>query len=75
MSCSHSGDRDARHRAADLYDASSQHLIALACRYRAYQIDGDGRAREMADEMRDLGCADPDRFATFITGPLPAMAD
>lgn len=64
-------ERAARERSAELYEAAHQHVPAVTCRYRMYQIDGDARAQAMGDELRATGCTDPDRFATFITGPLP----
>ncbi|MBL9018438.1 MAG: AAA family ATPase, partial [Myxococcales bacterium] len=67
------GEREARLRSAELYEASSQHVVAVACRYRACQVDGTEGAAALADEMRALGCADPDRLATLLAGPLPEM--
>jgi hypothetical protein len=64
-------ERIARERSADLYEAGHQHLLAVTCRYRMYQLYGDERAKQMGDELRAVGCTDPDRFATFIAGPLP----
>jgi hypothetical protein len=65
------GDRAARVRSIELYEASNQHLIALACRYRLFQLDADPRAADAAGELRALGCMNPDGFATFLAGPLP----
>ena len=64
------GERAARRRSSELYAASNQRLLASTCRYRALQAEGDPTAAEVAAELRALGCADPDRFATFIAGPL-----
>jgi hypothetical protein len=65
-------ERAAREQSADLYEASHQHLLAITCRYRLHQLDGDGaRTQQLAGELRAIGCSDPDRFATFIAGPLP----
>jgi hypothetical protein len=68
------GERAARLRSIELYEATNQHLIAAACRYRLYQLDGDPRATQTGEELRAIGCTNPDGFATFLAGPLPVTA-
>jgi eukaryotic-like serine/threonine-protein kinase len=65
------GDELARCR--KLWAERKQQAYELAAHYRLCELEGDEEGRlAAADELRALGVAEPERFATLIVGPIPA---